>query len=102
VEPLSIVGGVNVSLVTSKYFACPGDGIPHPDARWLWSRPEFKIFRAVVVSNAVSVMNRLRWQQMSAEQFLDHEDVLKDVLPLPARGWPGTLTMTGHDPGPLA
>jgi hypothetical protein len=82
VEALSIVGGVNVSLVAGKDFACPGDRVGYADARWLWTRPKFQVSRAIVVSNTISMMYRLLWQQVTAEHLFHYEDVLEDIVPL--------------------
>jgi len=77
---LSIVGGVRHPSVTSKNFACPRDGVGHPDASWLRACPEFQVLWPVVIAHAVAVVDRLIWQQVAAEDLLHHQDVLEDVL----------------------
>ena len=59
----------------------PRDGVADANARWLRGRPEFEVLGAVVVSNAVSVMNGLTVAQVPSEQILCHEDVLEDIRP---------------------
>jgi hypothetical protein len=42
----------------------PGDGVTHPNARWLWTRPQFEVLGPVVVSNAVDVVDRLSFDEV--------------------------------------
>jgi len=66
---------------------CPRDGIADPDAGRLWACPEFQVLWPIVITYPVAVMDRLHWQQITAEDPLHYEYVFEDVLSLSgARG----------------
>ena len=77
---MSIVGGVRSPCISSEYFARPRDSIAHSDAGWLRPGPEFEIFRPIVVAYAVTVVDGLRRQQVTAQDPFHHDYVFEDVL----------------------
>ena len=79
---MSIVGGVRSPCISSKYFLRPRDPIADPDAGRLWASPEFQVLWPIVVAYSVAVMDRLRRQQIAAEDPLHYEYVFEDVLSL--------------------
>jgi hypothetical protein len=69
--------------MSSDNFVCPRDSVAHPDAGRLWPGPEFQIFLPVVIAYAVAVMDRLRWQHVTADDLLHNDNVFEYVLPFP-------------------
>jgi hypothetical protein len=45
----------------------------------LRAHPEFEVLRAIVIPDGVAMMNRLFWKQISTQEILHDQDVLKDV-----------------------
>lgn len=67
------------TLITFQNGVCPRDCIADPDPRRLRLGPQFQVLRSIVITNAVSVIHGLTFDQMAAEKFLGHEDVLEDI-----------------------
>jgi hypothetical protein len=68
-------------LVAPEDCVRPFDGIADSDTRWLGGSPLFEVLGSIVVSNAVSMVNRFTIEQMSAKKLLHHENVLEDIWP---------------------
>jgi hypothetical protein len=60
-------------------FARPFDRVADPDAWGLRPCPQLQVLRAVVVSDAVDVVDRLSIHQEPAEEFFGHDDVLEHI-----------------------
>jgi hypothetical protein len=69
------------ALVTLEDRVRPCNGIADSDTRWLGGSPQLEVLGAIVISNAVSMVNRFTIEQMSAKKLLRHENVLEDIRP---------------------
>ena len=68
------------ALVTLEDGVRPCNGIADSDTRWLGGSPQLEVLGAIVISNAVSMVNRFTIEQMSAKKLLRHENVLEDII----------------------
>ena len=66
-------------FVTIENRPSPLDRVADSNSRRLRAGPEFEVFRPIVITHAISVMNRLAVLQVPTEQLLDNENVFEDV-----------------------
>jgi hypothetical protein len=65
--------------VTIENRPSPLDRVADSNSRRLRSGPEFEVFRPIVITHTIAVVNRFAGLQVPTEQLLDNENVFEDV-----------------------
>jgi hypothetical protein len=71
--------------VAVKDLARPGDRVADANPRRLRARPELEVLRAVVVTDAIDVVDGLPLHEVSPEDLFDNDNVLEHVSKAGAR-----------------
>ena len=66
-------------FVTIENRPSPLDRVADSNSRRLRSGPEFEVFRPIVITHTIAVVNRFAGLQVSTEQLLDNENVFEHV-----------------------